>query len=176
MKHILLALTLSIAANDDAGETALPLNYVEYDPLLASAGQPTADQFQSLKERGFELIVNVAPPTVSRALPNEGYLVASTGMIYVNIPVDWERPTVRDFEIFAGVLQANRNLKTLVHCQVNMRATAFSYLYRVIYRGVDPREAFASMAPIWTPNETWTELARTILEAHGMPADLWPTD
>jgi hypothetical protein len=51
-----------------------------------------------------------------------------------------------------------------LHCQVNYRASVFSFLYRVIYLGVDMKEAKSDMNSIWKSNETWTKFIFQILE------------
>ena len=54
-------------------------------------------------------------------------------------------------------MQRNTDKKTLLHCQVNARATAFSFLYRVLFEGVPVEEAKADMNTVWQPNEVWRD-------------------
>ena len=92
-------------------------------------------------------------------------------MEYVHIPVEWDAPTVSDFNLFAGAMQMAPNKKTLLHCQVNYRASAFSFLYRVIHEGVAVGEAKADMNSVWTPNDTWRELIVQVLSENGISPD-----
>ena len=89
------------------------------------------------------------------------------GLDYVHIPVIWDQPTKSDFYAFAGAMQREPNRRTLLHCQVNFRASAFSFLYRVIYQKVPVAEAKADMNTVWAPNETWRDLIFDILEENG---------
>jgi hypothetical protein len=57
--------------------------------------------------------------------------------------------------IFFKVMERNRDYKTLVHCAMNMRVSAFVYLYRVLRQGVDASVARADLHRIWQPNPTW---------------------
>jgi protein tyrosine phosphatase (PTP) superfamily phosphohydrolase (DUF442 family) len=50
---------------------------------LGTAGQPTQAQFQMIRESGFEAAINLALPTSDNAIPNEGSIVTSSGMSYV---------------------------------------------------------------------------------------------
>jgi hypothetical protein len=50
-----------------------------------------------------------------------------------------------------------RGGKVWVHCVLNMRASAFVYLYRLINLGVPEEEAIAPMNEVWEPDEIWRE-------------------
>ncbi len=144
------------------------VNYREYSPTFASAGQPTEAQLPLVKDAGFERIVYIAFSTDRNAIANEDKLVRDLGMDYVHIPVVWNAPTVADFESFAAVMQRNPEQKTLLHCQVNARASAFAFLYRVLYEDVPVAVAKADMNTVWAPNETWRELIFDVLESRGV--------
>lgn len=144
------------------------VNYLEYSNSFASAGQPTEAQLELIRDAGFERIVYIAFSTDGNAIANEDKLVRDLGMDYVHIPVVWTSPTVADFESFAAVMQRDPDRKTLLHCQVNFRASAFGFLYRVIYDGVPVAQAKADMNTIWEPNESWRELIFGVLESNGI--------
>jgi protein tyrosine phosphatase (PTP) superfamily phosphohydrolase (DUF442 family) len=146
-------------------------NYLEYSENFASAGQPTEAQLELIRDEGFERIVYIAFSTDGNAIANEDKLVRDLGMDYVQIPVVWASPTVADYESFAAVMQRNPNKKTLLHCQVNFRASAFSFLYRVIHERVPVAQAKADMNTVWEPNETWQELIFEVLASNGISPD-----
>jgi hypothetical protein len=56
--------------------------------------------------------------------------------------------------------------KTLLHCQLNMRASAFAFLYRVLYQDVPIATARAEMNEIWEPDGAWRELIDELLAMH----------
>jgi len=145
-------------------------NFRQYSPVFASSGQPTLDQFSEVREAGFERVIYLAFSNNPNAVPNADQVVKSLGMDYVHIPVDWNNPTRRDFYTFADAMQRDTERKTLLHCQVNARATAFSFLYRVIYDEVPMTEAKADMNTVWQPNETWRDLIFDILDENGLSA------
>ncbi|MEX1197178.1 MAG: protein tyrosine phosphatase family protein [Pseudohongiellaceae bacterium] len=140
------------------------LNYREYSPTFASAGQPTAGQFEAIRDAGFERVVYIAFTSNDNALPNADQRVSELGMDYLHIPVEWNDPQPRDYYIFADAMQRDPGMKTLLHCQVNARATAFSFLYRVLHDDVSVAEAKADMNTVWQPNETWRDFIFTVLE------------
>jgi protein tyrosine phosphatase (PTP) superfamily phosphohydrolase (DUF442 family) len=130
-------------------------NFVQISDSLATAGQPTADQFAAIKQAGYQIIINLALPTSTNAIANEDEIVAAQGIEYIHIPVIWENPTLEDLDRFFQVMQENHDRQVFVHCAMNMRVSAFTYLYRVTQRHIDPDIAKAAMDQIWTPNPTW---------------------
>jgi protein tyrosine phosphatase (PTP) superfamily phosphohydrolase (DUF442 family) len=172
--------TLLYSLSVGADELSDISNYHEYSPVFSSSGQPTREQLQLLKDDGFERIVYIAFSNNGNAFADEDVVVKELGMDYVHIPVIWDQPAASDFYAFAGSMQREPDRKTLLHCQVNYRASAFSFLYRVLYEDVSVAEAKADMNSVWQPNETWRQLIFEILEENGKsphcPGCTWPTD
>ena len=146
-------------------------NYREYSPLLSSSGQPTLEQLEAARDAGFERVVFLAYTDSEGSIEGEDSLVEKLGMQFAHIPVDWGAPRVTDFEQFAAVMQAAPMMKTLVHCQVNFRASAFSFLYRVLHEDVAVGEAKDDLNGVWAPNATWQQLIFDVLEANGISPD-----
>lgn len=146
-------------------------SYIEYTQTYSSSGQPSQDQLQDVWVDGFELVIYLAYGDHGTSLENEDRIVKELGMEYVNIPVNWGSPTASDFSLFASVMKGASNKKTLVHCQANFRASAFSFLYRVIYEDVPVATAKKDMNSIWTPNSVWTTLILEVLAQHGISSE-----
>ena len=147
------------------------VNFRQYSPTFASSGQPSKEQFAAIAENGFERIVYIAFTNNPNALTDADQVIKGLGMEYMHIPVDWNNPLASDFYAFADSLQRDTDKKTLLHCQVNARATAFSFLYRVIYEGADMAEAKADMNTVWQPNETWRDFIIAVLAENGLSAE-----
>jgi len=160
----------AITSSVNADELSIITNFRGYSPGLASSGQPLEMQFEMLKSEGFERIIYLAFTNSGKAIEGEDVIVKDLGMEYVHIPVVWEKPLASDFYAFADVMQRYPDKKTLVHCQVNYRASAFSFLYRVIYQDVPVATAKADMNKVWQPDETWRKLIFSILEENGKSA------
>jgi len=84
------------------------INYIELSPWLGTAGQPTRAQFPAIKAAGYELVVNLAMPNSTGALPDEAAVAAASGLRYVHIPVVWERPTPDNLRAFFDLIDSNR--------------------------------------------------------------------
>jgi len=138
-------------------------NFLQISDEIATSGQPTVEQFATIKEAGYQLIVNLALSTSSNALTNEKEIVESQGMEYVHIPVVWENPTLEDITKFFNVMKANADKQIFVHCVANMRVSAFIYLYRRLYQGLNDEVAKQDLHKIWVPNQVWQNLIQKAL-------------
>lgn len=140
-------------------------NFVKISDQLATSGQVAYDQIASIKSAGYEVVVNLAPASVTMN-ELEGFLVAEQGMTYVQIPVSWTEPSLKDLKQFFSVMKANEDRKVFVHCFANMRASAFTYLYRTLVAGESEDAALADMNAVWDPNELdqWAGLIATAKE------------
>lgn len=130
-------------------------NYLPISTQLATSGQPTTNQFSAIQSAGYSIIINLAPANVENALPNEAAVVASLGMDYINIPVNFSNPRQQDFEKFVSLLQRHSHQKIWVHCAANMRVSCFIFKYRTAILGTNQNHAQADLRKIWQPNAVW---------------------
>ena len=155
-------------------------NYREYSPLLSSSGQPKRKQFSLIRDAGFERVIFLAPYDSHGSFEEEADIVPELGMEYVHVPIVWDAPRDSDFETVARAMLADPDKKTLIHCQVNFRASSISFLYRVIHGRVPIAEAKEDLDSVWVPNDTWREYIFATLAAHGISPDcdtcIWETD
>jgi protein tyrosine phosphatase (PTP) superfamily phosphohydrolase (DUF442 family) len=131
------------------------INFLQIYPNLGTAGQPRRDQFTEIKAAGYGVVINLALNTSTGAILDEQALVTGLGMDYIHIPVVWEKPTSKDLKRFFEVMAQNQTRKVFVHCAMNMRVSAFIFLYRVLQLGVPMEIARQAMSQIWEPNHTW---------------------
>jgi len=159
-------LFIALCAFAQAQKLTLPNEVVISDRLVTS-GQPSAAALATLQANGFQAVIDLAPPTVANAVRDEGAILERQGIAYINIPVEFDNPSQADFETFIGSMAAMGNRKVLVHCQVNMRASAFVFLYRVIVMKEEPAKAYGAVSRIWSPTGKWKQLVQTQLRTHG---------
>jgi protein tyrosine phosphatase (PTP) superfamily phosphohydrolase (DUF442 family) len=153
----------------------LAINYVEAVPGLATGGMPRSAQFARIADAGFDMIVNLAPDDALGAHADEQALVRRQGMGYAHLPIDFAAPGAADYERFATLMRSHEGHgRTLVHCQLNLRASSLVFLYRVIERGEPADNAYDAVVAVWRPNETWRRFLRETLRAHGkaLPMEL----
>ena len=146
-------------------------NFAEINDNLGTAGQPTREQFPSIKEAGYQVVINLADGTSKHDIPEEADIVRELDMDYHNIPVDWENPAENDLAQFFSLMEANQAKKVFVHCIANYRVSAFVMLYRVIKRGVALSEAKAFKETIWKPEKVfpvWDSFIEKTLKSHNI--------
>lgn len=143
-------------------------DYLRLSEKLHTAGQPTAAQLENLAAGNIQAVINIALPTSDDAVDTEAAIVTRQGLPYFQIPVDWERPRILDFELFRLIVQSLRDRVLLIHCARNMRVSAFIYLYRVIAEGLDHTEACADLLKIWLPTDQWYLFINQVRMQHGL--------
>lgn len=141
-------------------------NFLQISNLIATAGQPKIEQFTAIKAAGYQLIINLAPPTSLNALPNEQEIVEAQGIKYINIPVVWEHPTIENVTEFFRIMEANTHQKIFIHCIANKRVSAFMYIYRRLCKGISDTEAKIALFHIWIPNQIWHEFIEQVIESY----------
>ena len=155
----LAALLISIVAQ------AAP-NTVEVSPRLVTSGQPDAQELRTLKARGFEAVIYLAPPTAHDAVADEPRIVGGQGLVFINLPMRFDDPTDADFDAFAALLEGLGERKVLVHCQINLRASSMVFLYRAIVLKDDPRLAYEAVHKVWVPDDVWKRFIERQLARH----------
>ena len=139
------------------------MNFLRVDEQLATGGHIVGEGLDELKKQGVTLVVDLRdqPPEDHRQK------VEAAGIQYINIPVAWRSPQLGDFEEFRAAMNAHPDAHVLVQCQANYRASAFTYLYRVLEAGVPEAKARADMNRIWEPEGTWALFVGDVVERFG---------
>jgi len=133
-------------------------NFRKVDEKLFTSGQPNEAQLASARAAGVEVVINLALHDDPRySLEDETGTVASLGMTYVHIPVQFGAPTEADLLAFFSAMDACRDRPLLVHCGANYRVSAFLGLYNLLKLGQPPDEAFALMDSVWKPDAVWRQ-------------------
>ena len=107
-------------------------NYYKYSDNISLSGLPKVEEFQLIKDEGFELLISLSMPEDSITLENEDKILAKLGILYFHIPVDSNNPKVSDFEYFMRLMECFKEKKIYVHCTRNCRLSTFIYLYHAI--------------------------------------------
>lgn len=166
---VLGALMLALAAPSGAEEQAIQApNVVHISPAIVTSGQPTAAALGRLGEQGFNAVIYLAPPTVRDAVAGEADIVRGQGLEFINIPIQFGQPGEADFAQFAEAMDRLQGKKVLVHCQVNMRASSMTFLYRAIKLREAPDQAYQSVAKVWSPDGAWKRLIVSQLRKAGI--------
>ena len=138
-------------------------NFLQISDRIGTSGQPTLEQLPLIRDAGYEVLISLIPPGHNTP-PEEGDTARELGMEFIQIPVIWAGPTRQNLLDFFAAMDANAEKKVFVHCHVNMRVSAFMYLYRTVRLGMDPDDAEVELHDIWVPDGIWKEF----VEANGV--------
>ncbi len=158
----------SVVENSYDGVRLKLPNRIDYSVSLTTSGQPTVAELAQIAAAGYDRVIFLAFTNHSKAIAHEDEIVEGLGLQFIHIPVDWESPTLADFTAFTAVMQTHSGGRTLVHCEVNLRASVFGFLYRVLYEGADIDDAMSLMHSIWVPNDTWETFIARVMSDKGV--------
>ena len=155
-------------------------NFATINERLATAGQPTEEQLREVAEAGFDVVVNLGLLGQPYSLPDEAGLVASLGLAYHHIPVQFDAPTVEDVRRFFEVMDAcaeegrrerGHGERVFVHCAANYRVASFVGVWGEARLGWTPAEADACAGRFWKPNEVWRGFVEAIRGSRDWPIE-----
>lgn len=162
----LLASNPTIAQMD--GDHSGPvMNYHRVNDRLVTGGHIVGDGMAELSAQGVTLVIDVRDNSPS----GEKKRYAEQGIEWINVPIEWRDPKKADFERFREVMDENKDAHVLVQCAANFRASAMTYLYRVVVEDVPEDEAKKDLNAVWDPdeNDTWREYIGEIVSADPTP-------
>ena len=139
-------------------------NFLAVSGNMATAGQPTTEEFPLIAAAGFQAVINLAMPESDDALDDEAEMVQSLKMHYMHIPVAWEAPSIADIEKFFAALDKHQGQNIFVHCAANKRTAVFVFLYRVIKMQQPCMDTLPDVIKIWTPDAGWTNFIEQALD------------
>ncbi len=136
-----------------AGEALEQINnFHRVSPNLSTAGQLEAPDIELLASQGYQVIVDLRELSENDPEPQR---VEQAGMTYLNVPVSSKNPDQAMLTDFLQAMKESEGRKVLVHCRLNRRASAMTYLYQVVAQGENPDLAIQHVLAIGEPNETW---------------------
>lgn len=152
-----LGAAVTSAQMDHAGPA---MNYHEVDARLATGGHFVDDGLAELHDKGLKVVIDLRdePPKGQRDK------LAELGIEWINVPVVWKDPRPGDFERFVEVMAEHEDDQVLVQCQANYRASAMTYLYRVLVAKVAEDSARDDLNAVWEPDGHWREYMDEIIE------------
>jgi len=136
-----------------------------YSESLSAGGQPTLEQLKSLKEAGFEVIINISPVSARNALHNEHQLTENLKLDYIHFPVDCSALKPFHYLTFRNILKSTEGQKTFIHCGANIKSSNLIHMYLVLEKGIDEAESLSILKKIQNPEDKWLSYFKRM----GMP-------
>jgi protein tyrosine phosphatase (PTP) superfamily phosphohydrolase (DUF442 family) len=150
-------------------------NFIRIDDKIATAGQPTRQQFEAIRDEGFLAVIDLAPNGKDK-LADEELILQSLSLQYYHIPVPWTKPEREHFLAFNTAMNDLKPKKTFIHCVANFRVTVFFSLYAMQSEGWSTVQADDLMSRIWNSRDdyrmdnVWRSFVddiRTLISPHG---------
>ncbi|MGI9221470.1 MAG: protein tyrosine phosphatase family protein [Woeseiaceae bacterium] len=140
------------------------MNYHRVDDRLVTGGHLLDGGTAELKEQGVKVVVDVRDNSPS----GEEQRFAEQGIKWINVPVNWNNPQAADFDKFSAVMTEHQDAHVMVQCAANYRASAMTYLYRVVVEKVPEEEAEKDLHAVWNPdeNDTWSDYIDEVKSAN----------
>lgn len=150
-------------AQMDASHSGPVMNYHRVNDRLVTGGHLLDGGTAALKQQGVQVVIDLRDDSPS----GEGKRFADQGIEWINIPVEWRNPKAADFDRFSEAMREHQDDHVLVQCAANYRASAMTYLYRVVVEKVPEDEAAVDLHAVWDPNDndTWREYVNDIKRA-----------
>ncbi len=151
------------ASGDDAHAGPV-MNYHRIDDRLLTGGHLLEDGPAVLASEGVKVVIDLR----DNSPDGEKQRYAEYGIEWTNVPVVWSDPKAEDFDKFRKVMASHAGEHVMVQCAANYRASAMTYLYRVLEDDVPEPEARKGITAIWDPDEyeTWREFIDEMIAAN----------
>ncbi|MEI8085917.1 MAG: hypothetical protein WCG93_06850 [Paludibacter sp.] len=133
------------------------LNFHQYSSTLASGGQPTEKNIETLKNAGFEAILNISLFTTANAIAKEPLMVEYADMQYIHFPIDDSNLHAFHYLTFKGILNGLGDKKVFVHCGMNIKSSNLIHMYNVLENDVEEEESLLELKKIQRPDFKWVE-------------------
>ena len=141
-------------------------NFKRVSDLVTTSGVVGAKRLRELHLEGYEVLINLLPDESKYAVENERQIVEEQGIQYTHIPVDFQNPTVADYDQFVSALEEVKERKVHIHCAANYRVSVFYALYAESHRLWSLSEAREFTQILWQPQERqgWPEFIDKVRE------------
>lgn len=141
-------------------------NFRQHNPLLATGGQPDANELGAICRAGFQVVINLGLQDAPYALIDERQIVTAHGLQYHNLPVNFQAPEIERFNAFRDLYRQLTDRKCFIHCAANKRVSCFLALYRMIEMDWPQRDAEREMRLVWEPDAAWRSFMEQALKSH----------
>ncbi len=130
-------------------------NFYRYSENIATGGQLTIEQIESLKQSGYEVIVNISPASTKNYLAAEPQLVESRKMNYIHFPIDCSNLNKLHYALFSSILKELKDKKIFIHCGGNIKSSNLMHMYDVLENKKDEAESLITLKKIQNPEAKW---------------------
>lgn len=109
-------------------------------PWLATAGQPTAEQFAAAHAAGVKVVIDLRDPMEPRPF-DEPATLRALGIEYINVPVSPGALAPASLDAILAALRAHRDTPTILHCASANRVGGALIPWFMLEEGMSEQDA-----------------------------------
>lgn len=128
-------------------------NYRQLSVRHSSSGVVGANRLKGLAAEGYETVINLLPNNNEHAVASEQQTVETQGLNYVYIPVDWNSPSLDNYQQFTAAMQEISDQKIHIHCAANWRVSGFYGAYALSQNVWTVEQAKIHIQGLWQPSD-----------------------
>ncbi len=112
-------------------------------PNVLLAGQPEPEDWESLRERGYRLIVNMRSDAERAAA--QAAAARDAELAYVHLPLPAYELEAEHLAEFSDIITQHQDEPMVIHCRTASRVALIWMLHRVVNHGLSRDEAEAEL-------------------------------
>ena len=140
-------------------------NFFRVNAQVSTGGQPTREQFATLKAEGVRGIVNLREPEEHNGA-EEATVAKGLGLHYISIPVKTAAPKDEQVETFLKATKDPKIFPLFIHCASGNRVGAFWMIRRVLVDGWTLERAEKEAKQIGLKSPNLLDFARDYIHRH----------
>ncbi|RPJ86865.1 MAG: hypothetical protein EHM18_04045 [Acidobacteria bacterium] len=161
---IFLFFPFSAYAAGDEGQVSAR-NFLRINEEFCTAGQPSLQDLERLKEQGIVGIVNLRRPEENPTeQAQEREKAQQLGLKYFSIPVNGANPSPEQAEEFMKIVAEKENRPLFIHCAAANRVGGFWFIYRVLHDNWDCARAEQEARQIGLRSQNLVDFAKKYVE------------
>ncbi len=154
----------STYAPTDEGQVSAR-NFLRINEEFCTAGQPSLQDLEHLKQQGVVGIINLRRPEENPTeQAQEKEKAQELGLKYFSIPVNGAHPLPEQAEEFMKIMSEKENRPLFIHCQSANRVGAFWFIYRVLHDDWDCARAEQEARQVGLRNPDLFEFAKKYVQ------------
>lgn len=135
-------------------------------PWLATAGQPSAEQFAAARDAGAKVVIDLRDPMEPRPF-DEPATIAALGMEYINVPVVSGALSDAVLEQVLAAVREHAGSPAILHCASANRVGGALIPYFIADEGMDEQSAVDAAMAIGLRSAEFMEWGLDYARRHG---------
>lgn len=138
------------------------IGFCKISDRLAIGGQPTTNQFTSLKNYGISLVFQVVVKEAPYSVNHESFHLNKLNITHQSMDISLNNPTVNDVKYFIDIMDNALNENVFIHCAAGYCTSGLLAIYLMIREGMSLEYVTTKIIPNWHPTLAWQGLIEEV--------------